>query len=233
MPGWQGYLEAWGWLSHQQNQSIGGHYQHGMARRLFGEGGSVSKKEADELQKVLERSSQRTDALKDSLRVDMEALESSSLEQVRGDESFPIFIQERSKRLPRTNKNNKWFQMFGSNPDLDQNTRFLRTANEMLLLAGEDLYNKREFDQWAERIGSGPPSSLSLADGTTTSTVTMATNNKPITTASANATSAVTVATSSSGQTWVTVEPCLDATTTAGSVSSRYTRTSSCTETEL
>ncbi|KAJ3604368.1 hypothetical protein NHX12_029109 [Muraenolepis orangiensis] len=48
------------------------------------------------------------------------------------------------------------------------------------------------------RIGSGPPSSLSLADGTTTSTVTMATNNKPITTASANATSAVTAATSSS-----------------------------------
>ncbi|KAJ3604159.1 hypothetical protein NHX12_028900 [Muraenolepis orangiensis] len=63
--------------------------------RLFGEGGTFSKREADELQKVLERSSQRTDALKDSLRVDMEALESSSLEQVRGDESFHIFIQER------------------------------------------------------------------------------------------------------------------------------------------
>ncbi|KAJ3604295.1 hypothetical protein NHX12_029036 [Muraenolepis orangiensis] len=154
-----------------------------MARRLFGEGGTFSKREADELQKVLERSSQRTDALKDSLRVDMEALESSSLEQVK----------EAVDRLEE---------------------KLSHLLVEM-------------------RIGSGPPSSLSLADGTTTSTVTMATNNKPITTVSANATSAVTVATSSSGQTWVTVEPCLDATTTAGSVRSRYTRTSSCTETEL
>ncbi|KAK0136776.1 Coiled-coil domain-containing protein 180 [Merluccius polli] len=64
------------------------------------------------------------------------------------------------KRLPRTGKNNKWFQMFGSDPDLVQSTRsfksavnnFLRMANEVLLLAAEDLYRKREFDQWAERL---------------------------------------------------------------------------------
>ncbi|XP_056448075.1 coiled-coil domain-containing protein 180 [Gadus chalcogrammus] len=75
-------------------------------------------------------------------------------------EDITMGVLNKLRRLPQTSKNEKWVQMFGSDPDLVQNTRsfkltvnsVLRTANEVLLQAAEDLYRKKEFDQWAERF---------------------------------------------------------------------------------
>ncbi|CAL8248053.1 unnamed protein product [Merluccius merluccius] len=228
--------------------------------RMFGEGGNFSPKEVEQLLRLLDKTSRRMDAWEDSLRADMETLESASLDQVkelvdRLEDKLSILLVEMrfSEKTQNVLANvqvqikaeaahsNQQKKLISSQiEDLRRNTEtaevskekvltclsflceelktrykyldctvgsfavaarprskhtrqptrptgdlplaaagvggassdditmdvakglnksfksavnnFLRMANEVLLLAAEDLYRKREFDQWAERL---------------------------------------------------------------------------------